>query len=466
MRLALYCLFLLLCFAPGHLLRAQNALFLIRGTVTDENGQALAGVSVRLDDTTGTRTDAAGRYRLALMQLPEALYFRYVGYFSQRIKLSERNFNDGVFVLDVRLTPQETMLKELTISKERVTTIAEEDFTRDILDFEFAGDNLLLLVRERKKYFVELQTEDGRLISRLQVKGSPWEIFKSCTGALHLIGPEFAQELTLNNQQPDTFPHYSRDQFYKFIEPCVLLNQEHYFFKARGVFHQSITYLYFDPNGKRNMLMRILDEKGMARAMDFYRQFMTGEALFIQRPKAPGMTEGFGLLPLQHESDEALTFRNYSFKELAKFAENYEHFAHLTALENASADSVYAPLFAVNDTLLIFDHLNDRLIRFDVSMTGTNVAPISYHHTPGLNWTRELIQDETEKTIYAHFTNKEHHTLQRIDWRGFSPSAQVLDIQEAPYLSRNFRIRNGNLYYLGRPNYNIPNYKLYRLRLR
>ena len=447
-------------------LSAQNALFLIRGTVVDETGQALAGVSVRLDDTTGTRTDAAGRYRLELNQLPEALYFRYVGYFSQRVKLLERNFKDGVFVLDVRLVPQETMLRELTISKERVTTIAEEDFTRDILDFEFAGDNLLLLVRERKKHFVELQTEDGRLISRLQVSGSPWEIFKSCTGALHLIGPEYAQELTLSGQQPDTFPRYSRDRFYKFVEPCVLLNQEHYFFKARGVFHQSLTYLYFDPKGKRHVLMQIMDEEGMARAMDFYRQFQTGEALFIQRPRAPGMTQDLGLLPMQHETDEALTFRNYSFKELAKFAEGYEQFAHLTALENASADSVYAPLFAVNDTLLIFDHLNNRLIRFDVSMTGTNVSPISYHRTPGLNWTRELIQDETEKTIYAHFTRKEHHTLQRIEWRGFSPSAEALDIQEAPYLSRNFRIRNGNLYYLGRPNYNIPNYKLYRLRLR
>ena len=463
MRPYLFSLFLLLC---GSQLLPGQSLFIIRGTVEDENAQPLAGVSVRLDDTTGTRTDAAGRYRLELNQLPDALYFRYVGYFSQRRKLSERNFKDGVFVLDIHLSPQETLLKELTISKARVHTVAEEDFSRDILDFEFAGPNLLLLVRERKKHYVELQTEDGQLISRLQVNGSPWEIFKSCTGALHLIGPEFAQELSLREGQPDTFPRYAREQFYKFIEPCVLLNQNHYFFKARGVFHQSVTYLYFDPNGKRHLLMQIMDEEGLARVKDIYGQFQRGDGLFIQRPRAPGMTQDLGLLPMEHETDEALTFRNYSFKELARFADSYEQFAHLTALENASSDSVYAPLFAVNDTLLIFDHLNNRLLRFDVSRTGTNVAPISYHRMPGLNWTRELIQDETEKTIYAHFTRKEHHVLQRIEWRGFSPSAQEVAIEEVPYLSRNLRIRNGNLYYLGRPNYNIPNYKLYRLRLR
>ena len=88
-------------------LSVTNAL---SGRVTDEAGEPLVGVTVRLGTTArGVVTDAAGRFRLAVNTSSAVLAFSYVGFRAAEMKARRGK------PLTVRLRPEETELPEVVI---------------------------------------------------------------------------------------------------------------------------------------------------------------------------------------------------------------------------------------------------------------------------------------------------------------------------------------------------------------
>ncbi|UEG54161.1 TonB-dependent receptor [Mucilaginibacter daejeonensis] len=78
----------------------------ITGTVTDENNQPIAGASVHIkNSTTGTITDANGKYKLNADK-GTVLVFSFVGYLSQEVTVGDGQIN-------VKLKPQYNMLNEV-----------------------------------------------------------------------------------------------------------------------------------------------------------------------------------------------------------------------------------------------------------------------------------------------------------------------------------------------------------------
>ncbi|MPR33057.1 SusC/RagA family TonB-linked outer membrane protein [Cytophagaceae bacterium SJW1-29] len=86
---------------------------LITGTITDEKGQGLPGVSIVLKGTQrGTTTNTDGRFQLTLpdrTDSPEILVFSFVGYKTQEINIgSQSNIN-------LSLQPDDTTLDEIVV---------------------------------------------------------------------------------------------------------------------------------------------------------------------------------------------------------------------------------------------------------------------------------------------------------------------------------------------------------------
>lgn len=98
--------------APVSITQAQTD-FLIEGVITDRSsGQVLVGASVSvLESTLGVVSDPRGVYSLRVTQLPTVLEFRFLGYITQRITVSEPNKN-----LDVSLQAQSLVLDRIIVS--------------------------------------------------------------------------------------------------------------------------------------------------------------------------------------------------------------------------------------------------------------------------------------------------------------------------------------------------------------
>ncbi len=82
----------------------------VTGTVTDEKGMPILGATVALKGTsTGTSTNAEGRYNINVPDLKGTLVFTSVGHASQEIEVNGRT------TIDVRLTEAATALNEVVV---------------------------------------------------------------------------------------------------------------------------------------------------------------------------------------------------------------------------------------------------------------------------------------------------------------------------------------------------------------
>lgn len=89
----------------------------VTGRVTDENSEALPGVSVRLKGTTvATSTDVQGRFRITVSGQNPVLVFTFIGYGSKEIAVS------GQSSVSVQLQPEQKALEEVVVVGYGTTT--------------------------------------------------------------------------------------------------------------------------------------------------------------------------------------------------------------------------------------------------------------------------------------------------------------------------------------------------------
>lgn len=147
---------------------AQGTTFQIRGRVLDENGEALPGTTLQTDNRQAV-TDAAGRFNLEITSKTGWLTVRCIGYFPQRIALDTVRFSGQTARLDIRLKSNAVDLPEIAITSKPMVSVFQEDFRSNLLDYAFAGEDLLLLVQLGKKHLLQLTDDNGRRLTELQL---------------------------------------------------------------------------------------------------------------------------------------------------------------------------------------------------------------------------------------------------------------------------------------------------------
>ena len=101
-------LFVLLFLLYTNMIFAQNAT--VTGTVTDNNGEPLTGVSIAVKGTTrGNITDIDGKYTIPQVSSQTILVFSYVGYLQQEITIGNRS------VINVTLLEDQQMIDEVVV---------------------------------------------------------------------------------------------------------------------------------------------------------------------------------------------------------------------------------------------------------------------------------------------------------------------------------------------------------------
>lgn len=83
----------------------------VSGTVTDDKGQALVGVGVKIKNTTiGTSTDVEGRFKITVIDANSVLVFSYLGFSGREIPVN------GKSTINVRLEPVNSTLQEVVVT--------------------------------------------------------------------------------------------------------------------------------------------------------------------------------------------------------------------------------------------------------------------------------------------------------------------------------------------------------------
>lgn len=443
-------------FATGLSLPAQEAHWRLSGTVLDGNGEALPGVSLSVDDSAHTVSDAAGIFQLRPAYRPRILTARCIGYFPQRIPLDTVPFEGRAGRLRVVLQSNAVNLPEVGITARALEPIFQEDFQTDLLDYEFAGKYLALLLRERNRYFLRLADDDGRKLSELRLPEPAQYLHQSCTGDFHAVGTDWTWEFTLRDTRMDTFPRYASAKFHQLVEPCVLEQQAYYFFRETGPFRQSVRYTYYDPAHQPHLLAVVRNELAEAQLVRRYRAILREYMKTLPDVDQDDILSG--LTPFT-DMKEVLKPEN-----LIKMAESNELVSAIGFFNLLAEDSVYAPLVRIGAKLYLFDHVNDKLIRIDaVQPWQDEPGNLHYHRQPG--WNKQVLVDAALERAYGRFSGKDGTLiLKEIDLKTGSAN-KTYRLTIAPYLSSAFRIRNGILYFIGQPDVNVPNRQLYKMNI-
>ena len=105
---------------------------------------------------------------------------------------------------------------------------------------------------------------------------------------------------------------------------------------------------------------------------------------------------------------------------------------------------VYIPLFELNDSLVIFDHLNDSAVVFTKAGVRVRSFPIYYNHFKG--WKNELVTNLEKTRIFARYEIDGLTTLREINPTNGKVEQKIL--LEQHIFPKHLQIRGDFVYYI------------------
>jgi len=121
---------------------------------------------------------------------------------------------------------------------------------------------------------------------------------------------------------------------------------------------------------------------------------------------------------------------------------------------------LYAPLFVVGDTLLVFDHVRWRIRKFDRSFEGAGEVALPYQaKSEGRYWSGNLLQDRATQQVHAVFQRNGTVWLRSID-----PVTGALGgpFRLANSYPERVQVHAGRVYYIWRPYGSLQKRTVYR----
>ncbi|MGZ4156550.1 MAG: hypothetical protein ACXVED_05280, partial [Bacteroidia bacterium] len=110
---------------------------------------------------------------------------------------------------------------------------------------------------------------------------------------------------------------------------------------------------------------------------------------------------------------------------------------------------LYAPLFVINDTVCVFDHYSNAILKYDQKQQLLDSVHIDYNHPKNWrDWKHEVIVDKVTNEVYALYERGGFYYLKNIDMKtgkikgSFKLTNQYVD---------KIKVQNGFVYYVYRP---------------
>ncbi|WP_338877384.1 TonB-dependent receptor (plasmid) [Spirosoma sp. SC4-14] len=144
----------------------------ISGTVNDENGAALAGVSVVLKGTAkGTTTDLKGRYKLDVPNPNSTLIFSFIGYLSQEVVVGNRTQLNLTLAVDNKTLGEVVVVGYGTQNKRDITGSVASVKSRDILAVPVSSSDQILQGRVAGLQVTQASSAPGGGVT-IRIRGS------------------------------------------------------------------------------------------------------------------------------------------------------------------------------------------------------------------------------------------------------------------------------------------------------
>ncbi len=402
-----------------------------RGFLYEQNSRLpIPNAHIRIKDTDmGNVSGADGSFNIHLTSLPSILEISCLGYESLILEISKIQKSTVVLFLK----PKTYDLNTLTVSDKLVITLyKDEDYS--VLDYNFLGDNLILLVfrYQLRRSELILMTTDGDTLSVVPPPAvPPLGLYKDVLSNLHFITKkkEAFQCVYFPAQGQLGFPyHTTYDTILRFLGRYRFLLQNRLFFLEHSPRGFMTSFGYYSRDEGRKYAHKTADYKGR-------RTFFTDAVNY----------HTFRPIPDPIDENER--------RSVDAEAITYEHFYK---------KKTCGDLFRISDsTMAFFDFCGNRLEILNADGHLISQKPIDFHkeQTQGWltsittaflgddqwKWNKTLLQDEVFQNIYAVFSSGGFIGLKKIDLE----TGTLGPLQSLPFIfPEKIKLFRGDAYFL------------------
>jgi len=416
---------------------AQSKYTYIHGKVTDSHSKRpLHKTNISIKNTiTGCISNKSGSYHLKVKKKKEVtIIYSFVGYKSQSKNISLKTLlSSDTLVVNMQLDIQLEMLPTFTFGVPE-TVFGSRKFS--VSDFEFYDDKFIFLTYEkniRRGSRVILTDKREQLLSSLTIpeEDEAVELFKDYKGYVNIICKNAVYRVAVERNLLMLLK-LPKDDFDAIIKPCIdTLNGDIVFTDYRWHFPEFNYYLYDPIDSNALKIKHVIDEQ----LSQMYRY----EYYFLNsRDKLEARRTALNTGTDKHEVAAWMTGFPYSLYY----------------------NPLYAPLFVVDDTILVFDHYQNKLYRYDELARPIDSIDIVYHQKPkAREWKKQLIIDELNDNIYTLYQKSGYYYIKKINTG--SGKAQAHFRLAYKYVEH-IKIKDDYVYYIYRPFESVQKKYLYR----
>jgi hypothetical protein len=407
----------------------------VMGVITNAaNGQTIENVHVKVNQRNIiVKADNNGKYKIVLQKRKRlTLVFSHVSY---NIVYEPINPIKDTVILNVKLHQKIVELPVFEPKDLDKPQIVFKSAKINIADYEFYEDNFLFLVygkRLNKESEIYLVDENEKIISKHFVPGEPVELYTDYLGNINLICKRAIYRVGIQNKKISIY-ELSLDDFNQLIKPIVDTLESSLLFSDFLKQFPRFKYYAFNPKDTSVSLIKEVVHKDMDWKYQFEYEFL-GNA------------------------DKQFA------KRMAKRLKGYDKFDVAASMTGFSSgflyETVYAPMFVINDTINIFDHSEGKIWKFVNDTFPAGEVRFMYHKPKKRNsWKRQLIMDEVSGEVYAVFLKNGYYYLKQIDVNSGKISGEKKITFQ--FVSK-LKIKNGFIYYTYKPKQTLQKKFLYK----
>tara|TARA_B100000809_G_C15136148_1_gene530676 strand:+ start:1562 stop:2869 length:1308 start_codon:yes stop_codon:yes gene_type:complete len=416
--------------------KGQGNITIIGVVTAFESGMLVENVHVKVNQKNiVVKTDVRGKYQLILQKKDRlTLVFSHISFETVYVPI---NVKSDTIIFNLKIKKKIESLPEFKVGGTHKPEVVFKSGKINVADYEFYEDKYLFLVygkKLNKDSEIYLVDENEQIISKHFVPGFPVELFTDYSGNINLICKKAIYRIGIERNKLSIY-ELPMEHFNTLIKPIVDTLEGTFIFSDFLKQFPKFKYYAFNPEDTSIAVIKEVIHKDMAwKYIWEYEYLSNADKQFAKRMAA--------------------NIKGY---------DRYDVAASMTGFSNGFLyETVYAPLFIINDTINIFDHSESKIWKFIEDTIEVGEIPFNYHKPKKKSsWKRKLIMDEVTGTIYGVFLKNGYYYLKQINpINGKIIAERKLSFQ---YVSK-LKIKDGYIYYTYKPSRTLLKKYLYKER--
>ncbi|MBQ1758913.1 MAG: carboxypeptidase-like regulatory domain-containing protein [Prevotella sp.] len=393
----------------------------------------VSNVNINITNTRyGTSTDYKGRYTLTLHDCTKAvnLYYSCIGYQDTIVSFTPKQLQHDSINISFKMRPKSYALNEVTVSGNK-PEIAYHEKMVSLVTYEINEMGIYLIGYRQSGNALLHLSFDLDTLSVLPIAKKYDRLYKDVFGQIHLMSYDSTYQIG-HRQLGDTFLDMelfygmSIAEFYYIMGNNAAVTDSVFVIATYGEEGQELYYHYFkrgNPNGR--LLEHVFDQEMLD---------------FLENGRKFGEINGFG--------------RRVS----SSTPDYYAHFVMRPRLDirkwTLAPKPIYDPLYAIGDSLVLFNFEADKNEYFDENAQMIGETPIKFHRYQNWNgkwlmkdsWKKMVLVDKVKKVSYAVFEDESVMSINKIDFKT-GQTTVVARLTDFHFVQLPM-VNNGMLYFL------------------